>query len=1030
MNKLLHWYDTWFLKILVAFLIIFTVLYPKLPSVHIVRTWVYIRLEDFSILFASIIWFIQVLRKKVTVPLWLAGTIGLFWGIGLLSTAFSIVFIGPHLANYFPHLALLEDFRRVEYMILFFVAFSTIKNAKDIRDYFIVLCITVFGAVIYGFGQRYYLDFWSWFPRFFEQNPFCFPSFQTGNEEFAKGLPLCLPRGARITSTFGGHYDLAAYLVLVLPILFTGFIAIKKWFFKIVTFLLFVGGLILLIFTASRTSFAAYILGIIGALIFFKKKWFIIPVLIVSMIVLLMFSESTAKRFLETVRISSIVTNSQGQLVGETGSLPSSLENKISKNTVENPPPAQNLQAGSAFIGLPVQTTPVATSVAIVKKTISPEEARRLGLANGSLEIASVSGTFLVRKALVYDISFTTRFQAEWPNAWKAFLRNPLLGSGYSSITLATDNDFLRALGETGLLGFISFVLIFIVLGIALVELAPKSKDQLVNAWAFGAAGGLLGLAANATLIDVFESSKVAEGLWIMLGIGAGSLYLYKHKAIPYVAQLKRIFTSQAFLMIYFVCLTAAVFMASVNNFFIADDFTWLRWAASATAADLKGYFLHADNFFYRPLDKVVIFFLYNFFSFQPAGYHIFTILLHLLVVVGVYFLAKQIVQSKYLAFLSAAVFLLLPAHAEAIYWFSSISIVLSAVFIIYMMISFIHYRKTNAAVSYLLSFLLAVLAFVTYEISVIIPLLLVVIDVFIIKPKWKKTWTYIAYLPFALLIPGYYVIRQIAHAFSGGGDYSYSIPHLIPNFFGNIFGYIGLFIAGEPFLPIYDTVRIAMKTHVLLFVLISALLCAIIVIACMSSKHTLIKWLKNTEFQKVIGGFVLSLVALMPFLGLGNITERYLYLASASLSIVTVILLYKIIAKIAPHAKHYKNWILFVLISLLGVVSVIGLNQQAQDWQRASTITKNTLSFFRIKYEQFPPATNLYFVNVPMKVQSAWVFPVGLADGIWFIYQNNSLRVHQEGSLEQAQMDIQQTSTTNNFIFSFDKEGKIRQVE
>src|SRR5581483_7877175 len=125
--------------------------------------------------------------------------------------------------------------------ILFFVGFASVRSAKDIRDYIIVICVTLFGVLLYGYGQRYYLDFWAMFPKFFEQYSFCFPSFQTGNEEFAKGLPLCLPEGARITSTFGGHYDLAAYLVLVLPILISIGLSLKKIYQKILIILLGIG---------------------------------------------------------------------------------------------------------------------------------------------------------------------------------------------------------------------------------------------------------------------------------------------------------------------------------------------------------------------------------------------------------------------------------------------------------------------------------------------------------------------------------------------------------------------------------------------------------------------------------------------------------------------------------------------------------------------------------------------------------------------------------------------------------------------
>ncbi|MBU4016391.1 O-antigen ligase family protein, partial [Patescibacteria group bacterium] len=466
MKKLLHFYDIYALKIGISLLIIIISLYPKLPSVHIIRTWVYIRLEDFFILAVTLIWLIQVLRRKAKIPFIVSLPIIIYWLIGLVSLIYSLIFIAPSLINFFPHIAILNYLRRIEYMILFFVAVSSVRSLKDIRDYIIIFCLTSLGVVLYGLGQRYWLDLWTKFPHFFEKYSFCFPSFQTGNEEFAKGIPLCLSPGSRLTSTFGGHYDLAAYLVLVIPVLLAVALSIKKLWLRILSSLLFLFNLILLIFTASRVSFIAYLIAVISTLIFYKKKLFIIPVLIISTILLFIFSESTARRFLATARISSVVTNMQGQLIGETTSgLSQELKDKISQNerALEKPPPVERLPEGSGFIGLPQNTAPASTNVAVVKKPLSPEEVRRLKITGGSLEISTISGSFLIRKALVYDISFTTRFQAEWPNAWKAFLRNPLLGSGYSTITLATDNDYFRALGETGILGLVSFLFIFLI---------------------------------------------------------------------------------------------------------------------------------------------------------------------------------------------------------------------------------------------------------------------------------------------------------------------------------------------------------------------------------------------------------------------------------------------------------------------------------------------------------------------------------------------------------------------------------------
>lgn len=1029
MKKLLKFHDTYTLKILVCLLLVITALYPKLPSIHIIRTWVYIRLEDFLILATVVIWIIQLLRKKVTIPVWIGGAISSFWLVGLVSVLFCLAFIAPTLHNFFPHLAFLAYFRRIEYMILFFVSFSTVRSVKDIRDYIVVLSLTVVGVLIYGMGQKYYLHLWEAFPKFFEKYPFCFPSFQTGNEEFAKGVPLCLPEDARITSTFGGHYDLAGYLVLVLPVFLGLFFAVKRWWWKLSSVILFVGSLALLILTASRVSFGAYIVGAVATLVMFKKKWYIIPVLVLSIVMLLAFSESTAKRFLSTIRISSIITDSQGQLVGEaTTGLPEELKNKISKGQDG----LQSLPKGSAFIGLPTKKkSSTATNSALVKKTLSPEEARRLQLENGSLQLSTVSGNFTVKQALVYDISFTTRFQSEWPNAWNAFMRNPLLGSGYSTITLATDNDYLRALGEVGLLGLFAFILVFMVMGISLKEIIPQVKSPLVRGLAFGLAGGVIGLAGNAVLIDVFEASKIAENLWLLLGIGMGGLFLYKHHAIPYWQRLKAILTSGFFIGIYLFIILCAAFLPSLSNFFVADDFTWLRWAASATFPDILNYFVDSQNFFYRPLSKSIVVLLYSFLSFQPAGYHMFTLVMHFLAVIAVYLLAKRLLQSKFLGMLTAAIFLLHPMHTENIYWFSTISVTLGAVFILYAVYAFMQFREHKsfrAGVSYLMTFVLSVFAFIAYEIAVILPVLLILVDLLVIKPK--RNWRAILlHVPFIALIPLYFVIRHISNAFNGGGDYSYSIINFIPNILGNIFGYIGLFIGGRNFLPFYTSLRNSLGENVSLFAVIAVLILVIIGLLIFAFKKQLLTYSKSAFGKTVIFGLLFGIVALLPFLPLGNIAERYLYLASFGFSLVLIVLLQSI-SNIFISAKS-KMSIIFMVV----VVSVIGLLYQMENihennkWQKAGDIAKETLSLFRVEYPDVNSSSHLYFVNTPIKYNDVWVFPVGLDDGIWFIYGQEQPSIYRVNTVEEARAGIKKSGIIDSYIFMFDKEGKLQKV-
>lgn len=122
------------------------------------------------------------------------------------------------------------------------------------------------------------------------------------------------------------------------------------------------------------------------------------------------------------------------------------------------------------------------------------------------------------QRAIQKDTSTSIRFDVEWPRAIRAFYKNPFLGTGYSSISLATDNDYLRLLGEVGLLGLVSFVSILVYIFNHLKLLILKSNDQskLIN---IAVMGIFIAFITSAFFIDVFESSKIAILFWSFVGL-------------------------------------------------------------------------------------------------------------------------------------------------------------------------------------------------------------------------------------------------------------------------------------------------------------------------------------------------------------------------------------------------------------------------------------------------------------------------------------------------------------------------------
>ncbi len=990
MEKLLNWLNDKILPLLVSALLIFIPLYPKLPTIGIPHTWVYIRLEDFLVLLTVCVWFLLLIKKKVFLPKVISLPVFIYWSVGLVSTVIAIFFIFPTLANVFPTVALFHYVRRIEYLILIFVAASTIRKPGDINKYIFFICLAMVGVVLYGFGQRF----------------LGLPAFLTMNEEFAKGVPLRLPVGARITSTFGGHYDLAAYLVMTITLLGSLTLGVKnlfaRFFLLTVTFL----GLCLLLFTASRVSFAVYLVAICFMLFLSKRKLLIIPVVILSFL-LLGQVKGTVERFAKTIRIQPIVINSKtGQPIAVLEELPSGIS-----GANPTPVPYENLPLGTGYIGLPPSSeNSEATNVATIRRAISTE----LRLSTVSSEISTISGSFLIQKALVYDISFTTRLQGGWPRAIRAFNKNIVTGTGYSSIDLASDNDYLRLLGETGILGFFSYLFIFFAYFLMYVRLIKHVAGSLAKSFVIGVTAGLLGLFLNAILIDVFEASKVAYMMYMFMGLSVGLLLLNFREKINLLQELKKFLTSNVMIAVYLLLLTFFVYFKMLNYYFAGDDFVWLKWAAESKFSDLSTYFTNASGFFYRPLPKLLYFMTYAVFWLKPFGYHLVSLFLYFSISVLVYHLAKLYLKNKTMAALSAVLMIFLPINTESVMWVSSYSGLLMVNFVLLGLLMFSFYQNNNKKWLLILSWLFYVLGMLSHEAG--IGLQLMILWQMLSMGSNLKTTLKIA-IPYSVLAILYLVVRNYAGAVGLSGDYNYNLVNLPFNFAGNALGYLTVTLAGHNGIWLYEIMREFFKNEKML-----ALSVVMITTVIITANRKLLAKLFIGKFLFLT---VMYLLALLPFLGLGNLSERYGLLASVFASMFLVYFGDKIVRFFISDTLKAKTAAIILFIILIGFYNG-DIKRIGGNWQKAGDTSRKIVYAIKDNYRNFPPKTTLYFVNIPIKYGRSWIFPVGLKEAIWFIYRDKTLIVERLNTVDEsfAYSDL----NPNSHLFNFEN-GELKEV-
>lgn len=1070
--KIIRWLEDNILFVLTLFLLAFIPLYPKIPLIDIKNTWVYVRAEDLIVILVLIPWVLLLLRKKISLRTPLTIPILVYWIIGAIATIHGIVLIFPTLANVFPNVAFLSYMRRIEYMSLFFIAFSAMKDKQFLKYVIATITITLFFVAIYGIGQRY----------------MGFPAYLTMNEEFAKGEPIRLSPLSRVPSTFAGHYDLAAYLVFILPIITSVIFGIRNWFIKLSLAAMVALGFFLMFMTVSRVSFFVLFIAMGIVLLFQKKKivLFSLPIIALVTFVFVSFTPALLERFGNTIEeVDVLVDATTGKSIGHAKIVPAeyfkdktiirdyALEEaesegvKISeeqealiattaaKKEIEkeastsagtspfvdytllpkklvllvpvNTSTGENLPQGTGYINLSLSPVTQKTGEYFYEQQVDDNNPE-------TPDVIIVHGNYLIKRAAAYDLSFTTRFQGEWPHAIEAFMRNIFLGSGYGSISLAIDNNYFRMLGEVGFLGTMAFLTIFATIGIYIRRVLPHVDSPLVRSFVLGYVAGAIGLALNAVLIDVFEASKVAFVLWAITGVTIGTLHLYQKENFQLYKEFKRFITSPFAVITSLGIIIFFIFSPMMSNYFVADDFTWFRWAAEcqytknlpqcdSTLATIGSYFTDASGFFYRPGTKMYFLFMYPIFWLNQAVYHGVSLLLHVIVTGLIFVLFNKVLKDRKLAVLASFFFVLLSGYSEAVFWISSTGYLFTTMFALLSILFFIFWEEKKRVVYFVLSLVTLFLGLLFQELGIVTPLLIILYklvydDAFRLKKLMSTTYIALLFMPIAF----YGILRLLAGSHWSGGDYSFSILKLPFNVIGNSIGYFMLTTLGPLSLSIYTTLRSILKEQMLV-----ALLIALVMGLVLYKSYHFMKNRITVEDRKTLTfslGFFI--IALLPFLGLGNISSRYSYMASIGLVLFLSFCIKKLYTYLLLQGKDIALASIAVLTSLFILLQLMQLQQAHSDWRTAGDKAERFLIAVDEVYTNYwaIEPMKFYFVNVPIRTGEAWIFPVGLEDALWFSFQNDKMSVVNANSVKDALPLIQ--DVRHEKIFEFDEGGKI----
>ncbi|MDP2940701.1 MAG: tetratricopeptide repeat protein [Candidatus Omnitrophota bacterium] len=247
------------------------------------------------------------------------------------------------------------------------------------------------------------------------------------------------------------------------------------------------------------------------------------------------------------------------------------------------------------------------------------------------------------------------------------------------------------------------------------------------------------------------------------------------------------------------VILAFAAYVNSIGGKFVWDDYGLVKENVYIRSwGNLPNIFREgfgsggpASSNFYRPLQAVLHAIDYSIFGLNPAGYHLTSIILHILVSLAIYWFVYLLFSSEGISLLTSLLFVLHPVHTEAVSYISGVSDLLSLLFILLTLIFYIKSYYGNNARLYILALLFFVLALFSKENALILPALILIFHyVFGNKPSTKRLFFLLLVLTGYILFRIIVVDNCIPSGFSVG-----SFFRRIPGFLAAIAVYLRLLV-------------------------------------------------------------------------------------------------------------------------------------------------------------------------------------------------------------------------------------------
>jgi tetratricopeptide (TPR) repeat protein len=386
------------------------------------------------------------------------------------------------------------------------------------------------------------------------------------------------------------------------------------------------------------------------------------------------------------------------------------------------------------------------------------------------------------------------------------------------------------------------------------------------------------------------------------------------------------------------VIVTALTFANSLFGDFISDDWPQIANNEKITKLEYVPYYFTRgvwanteieleDTFLYRPFFLFTLFFNHQIWGDNPFGYHLTSLLVHIMNTILVFLLLRRLLITGGLIppLAGALIFAVHPVHVEAVSWISSLPDLLASLFILSSLTFYIKYTEDGKTHFIVLALVLFFLSLFSKEIAIVFPF--VAASYSYIREKKINIFAVGTLL---LTVVLYFFIRSWAlEGTLGKLEFTFEGIKIMFDF---IAGYIRLLLFPWPLKYYFEIPESGISgTGVLILASITLVISLILAVRKKGIPLFAMLWI---------------LITLLPALSLAfnpipAFAERYLYLPSVGFTFLITV----IVARLLSHNNRAVIPLIGILI-VMGAVSIRGNLDWKNDEVFYSKVIRTTPQF------------------------------------------------------------------------------------